>query len=227
MPLQDKFTSENPYVLTVLRQTATSNQVALRAALDETLGIKATAVIFQSQGLNATTGNAPPPQSVASAAIVTLNEGGFDDDGLPCFVGHTPITMFDGSIIPIIDVRIGSWVTSFDETGQLANGLVIGKWEHLVWEYLEVEFADGRITDTISAHRYWKGGTSYARIGSDEMTKVLNLQDQKWVEVPIKTKTLIQLENPISVFNLTVLHYHNYIANSDGVSNVKRNPDEV
>jgi hypothetical protein len=67
MPIQDKFTSENPYILTVKAQTAGENQAALNAALDDTLGLNATAIVFQTQGINSTTGSTAPPDVTASA----------------------------------------------------------------------------------------------------------------------------------------------------------------
>ncbi len=223
MPIQDKFASENPYVLTAKMQTADNNQTALNTLLDETLAVKATAVIFQPQGLTADVNNPVPTVTAVAQNTVGAALGGAGTAGAggvpPCFVYATLISTPNGKM-QIGDIEVGQEVYAFDKLENVIIARVIGKWEHLAAETLLVKFADGRVTHTTPLHRYWTG-EGFAPIVT--LDSVRHWTGEKWTDVKIVERTT-SLEE-MFVYNLTVDIYHTYFANDDAVSNVKRLPD--
>jgi len=76
MGLQDKFSSEDPYVLPVLIQTATSNQADLNVVMQESDYLRATSAAYQVQGLTITPIN--PIPNVTAVAQQTHVRRDFD-----------------------------------------------------------------------------------------------------------------------------------------------------
>lgn len=219
MPLLDKFVSENPYVLTAKMQTAENNQAALLTALDETNGLRATAVIFQAQGLAGQL-TAPIPLSVQAASQdvigAALSGGGDGGEVLPCFVGDTLIWMADGTSKMIQDIEVGKDIVKcFDLQGNLFVSKVTDKWIHEVDGYLRVCFDDGRVTDVTPNHRYWM---KHHFQPISEIESVFHYNSEWQVCKTTKKETV---RKPTIVCNITVEKYHTYFANGDAVSNVK------
>lgn len=230
MGLQDKFISENPYVLTVQRQTADNNQTALNASLAETQGVVASSVTLQSLGLDGGLGGTPVPQGTAAAAQGTvgtaLSGAGDTPFTPPCFTYDTLVLMGDGSKKSIGDVKVGrDSVLAFDREGGIFRAKVIGKWEHLVPEYLEVSFRDGMKTKVTANHRYWVAGDGFAPIG--ETPVVREWDGREWRTVKVSARRVIRPFQGVFVYNLTVDTFHTYFANGHAVSNLKPEEPEV
>lgn len=229
MPLQDKFVSETPSVLTVQFQTADNNQAALNAALAESNGVVASSVTLQSVGLNGGLGGTPVPQSAAAAAQGTVGDAlsGAGSTPLtpPCFTYDTWVLLYDGSRKQIGDIKVGrDSVLAFDKDGNVSAAKVIGKWEHLVPEYLEISFRNGQKTKVTSNHRYWVADTTFAPIGETPVVK--QWDGREWETVQVVARRVIRPFQGVFVYNLTVETFHTYFANGHAVSNLKPEPPE-
>lgn len=66
MGLQDKFSSEDPYVLPVLIQTAGSNQADLNVVMQESDYLQASSAAYQVQGLTITPINPIPNVTIVA-----------------------------------------------------------------------------------------------------------------------------------------------------------------
>lgn len=222
MPIQDKFASENPYILTALMQTADNNQKALKGSLDEASGVAASSVIFQQTGLNGTVG-APLPTATAAANQTigaALSGAGSTPNTPSCFTYKTPILLENGKEKFIGEITVGTdIVKTFDKLGNVVNALCVGKWEHIVNDLMYVYFEDGRVTKTTPNHRYWQGGEDFLPIAFAGF--VYHFDGNGFIKQKILSKIPVHLEQPVFVYNLTVDIYHTYIAGGDAVSNLK------
>ena len=75
---QDKFESENPYVLSAQILTASKNQSALNVALNESQGPKATSVILQQEGLNNSVAAGLLDSTISRVAVQTIGDAVFE-----------------------------------------------------------------------------------------------------------------------------------------------------
>lgn len=66
MGLQDKFSSENPYVLPVVIQTAASNQADLNVVMQESDYLQASAATSQPEGLTINPANPVPNVTIVA-----------------------------------------------------------------------------------------------------------------------------------------------------------------
>jgi hypothetical protein len=232
--INGRFSDQNDLVVTGQVQTANNNQIALNASLAETDQIRGSSVVLQPTGLLATPPNLVP--GVTTTLLGTIgaalsgegqqgtasNEPG--GGGIPCFLGVTSIRLANGGFALIHDIRLNQMVVSFDPmNGEWASGRVTDKFEHLVDGYMLIEFEDGHSTgvDKEGNHRYWVGQGLYAPIR--ELSSVWHWNDG-WKERKIVNKKVIEEET--IVYNMTVEGFHNYLANNDGVSNLKPVDDD-
>lgn len=223
-----KFSLDDPYILSQAIQTANNNQASLQATLAETDFLRGSSVTSDTQALNATLGTPFPSayqasQNTVGAALGDIGqEGTYSEDtdggGLPCFEGQTLITLGAFNYTrQIKDIKVGyDRVLAFDVKGNTFPALVTDKFEHYYHQSFLVIFEDGRRTLTTQEHRYWDGDISFTPIA--ELNEVVHW-DNGWKKVAIKDKEIIN--KPIVLYNLTVEKYHTYLANGDGVHNLK------
>jgi hypothetical protein len=222
---QDRFASDNPYTLTQQLMTAVNNNTAFNVSLAENDALRATSAQFATQALTRTPVTPLPDvtqtaQNTIGAALAGINQpeiNPLNDPVDPCFVYATPILMANGTEKPIGEVEIGDWVKAFDRNGLLINVKVIGKHIKLTTDSLLVRFADRRITHTNAVHRYWVLEDVFAAISL--LDEVQHWNGTEWRAVNIIDKEPVFDE--ILLYNLDVDVYHTYIANGDGVHNLK------
>ena len=225
--IQGKFADQNDLIVTGQVISANNNQIGLNAALAETNQIRSSAVIFQPNGLVATIGSPVPDVAAATSGTIGAALGGVGQEGtasqepggggIPCFDYFTKILMADGTEKNIGEVAVGKDVVkSFDKMGNVIDCRVIGKWEHAVGEYYQVEFEDGRVTNTTQEHRYWVSDDLFVPISVLDKVQHWNVE---WSEVAIKAKEIII--RPVFLYNLTIDLFQTYFANGDAVHNVK------
>ncbi len=85
MSLRDKFSSENPYALPIIMQTAQTNAAALNAILIESDQLASTSAFIRQNALTANPANPVPlVTNVASQTIdVAIGDGAVLPDGQP------------------------------------------------------------------------------------------------------------------------------------------------
>jgi len=224
MGLKQRFSSDDPYVLTQQIQTANNNQSTFNATVAENDHLRGKSVSISSQSIIRTPGT-PFPQVLTAAedttgaALGDVGQTGTpsqepDGGGIPCFIAGTPITLTVGTR-DIVDIHPLDIVLAFDKDGKRVPKRVTDKFEHLVEEYTEITFADGRKTGLIEDHRYW------TRNG---FTPIRDLEfvwhwDGAWQQIEIVARATIK--ERVVVYNFTVEDLHTYIANGDAVSNLK------
>jgi hypothetical protein len=159
----------------------------------------------------------------------TVGSGGSGGGGgfRPCFVEGTPVMLANRKYFPIEKIGKGWFVTAFDDHGRLHPAKVLDVYVHEVAKHLSVEFWDGRATGVTGEHPYWQGGKLFVPIGELGLRSfVLHYENLAWNQVGIKDKNLILLEKPILVYNLEVEEFQTYIANGDGVHNLRALNDD-
>lgn len=230
--INGRFADQNDIVLTGQVQTANNNQTTLNAILAETNQLRSTPVTFQSTGLLATPANPVPNATGAVQGTVGAALGGIGQadtpsvtpggGGNPCFTALTPVLMADNKERPIIDINLGEWVKAFDNHGNLIDARVIGLHQHIAFETLKVTFEDGRVTHTTPLHPYWV---------IDEVFEPIFKLDKVWhwddVWTPRKITNKEAIEGEMIVYNLEVDTYKTYVANGDGVHNLKPLPENT
>lgn len=228
MPLNNRFSGDDPYVLTQQISTSNNNAATLNATIAENDHLRGKSVSISSQAIIRVPGT-PFPQ-VLTAAENTVgaalgNVGQFgtysqepDGGGIPCFIEGTPIQTPDGDCyIEEIELETEPWlVLAFDANGKRIPKRVTDCFQHLVSGYTLVTFADGRQTGLIEDHRYWQMGEMFTPIRDIESVWHW---DRAWKEVRITNREYI--EGEIILYNFTVEGLHTYIANGDAVSNLK------
>jgi hypothetical protein len=140
--------------------------------------------------------------------------------GNPCFLGKTMILMADGDSKTIRDVMPGDYVLAFDNRGNIHKAKVLRHFIHGATERVDVRFADGRVTGTNATHPYWAGEDLFIPIGKFK-GPALTYVDREWVESKIVSKRTVKPQKPFLLYNLEIEEFQTYIANGDGVHNVK------
>jgi hypothetical protein len=225
--INGRFSDQDSYVVTGQVQTANNNQIALNASLAETDQIRGSSVVLQPTGLLATPPNLVPGVTTTLLGTVGAALGGIGQEGtasnepggggIPCFAFGVPIEMTHGILKPIGKiVTAQDSVMAFDRLGNRYESLVIGKHEHWAQESLIVKFEDGRTTHTHALHPYW--------VQNDVFEPIFKLDwvwhwDNGWKRVAIQEKTT--QTTPLMLYNLEVDVFRTYIANGDGVHNLK------
>lgn len=135
--------------------------------------------------------------------------GGGSSGGVGCFASWTPISMADGSVKQIHEIRPGDIVMSFDDDGSLVPGTVtqtIARANAAV-----VVLSDGTVCTPDHRFLDLNGG----------FTEVAKLADG--VGVGGFGKSVLVVGEPVkqTVHNFTVEPTHTYIANDWRVSNIK------
>jgi len=218
--VQNKFASDDPYILSALIATARSNQADLNVVITEQDYLRATAVTQQQQGLTGAIAN--PVPNVSNVAQSTVgNSQNPPPPPLPCFLGHTPVTYWDNGWkqMPISRLAIlqdRPRVLSFDGDKQV-QGEILHVSCKIRFDYLYVTFEDQSGTCVAPEHRYWtpKGYTQIQHM----LGKFVYNADNK----PIRVTHIDRCEvrQGIPVFNLSVDKYENYVANGHRVHNNK------
>ena len=228
MGLNNRFSGDDPYILTQQIQTANNNQGTLQATLAETDFLRGSSVTSDAQAINATLGTPFPAaqqaaQSTVGAALGDVGQDGTysqepDGGGIPCFAAGTEILQVMGNVKPIENIVTGvDHVFCFDpKTGVTTAELVIGKHEHWVEETYHVTFENGTTTITTKNHKYWTRDKTFVPIG--KLDEAIHWAFE-WQKMPIiKTQ---RVKGGMVVYNLTVRKYHNYVADGMAVSNLK------
>ncbi len=233
MSINKSFADNDPYILNTQLLTAQNNPSAFNASLIDNGQVRSKSAVFNAQAVTRVQATPLPDVTSAGQGTVGAALAGVGQQGAPissgggsgggggggCFVASTPILMADGTLKSIQSIVVGEdRVKAFDENGDIYPARVIGKWEHVVPEYLKIEFETGRVTRTTSIHRYWTG-TEFKHI--IELDEVLLWDGTR---VKITEKEVIKDEK--YVYNLTVEKYHTYIANGHMVSNLKPAPGD-
>lgn len=224
---QDRFSSDNPYLLTAQTLLAANNSAEFNVALTEADQIRAKSLGITNANVIRTPETPFPSTSTVGQNTTSAALAGVDQPPVPpadnpvhgCFIYDTPILMDDGTQKAIGDIQLGEWVKAFDKLGNLIGARVIGRWDHLVNEIYIVTFDDGRETITTPTHRYWVGDEHFEPIFN--IGSVWHWKD-KWVKRKIVDGQVLIQET--TVYNIEVEIFHTYIANGDGVHNLK--PDD-
>lgn len=224
MSIQNKFADNDPYIQTQQTQTANNNSISLNASIAESSQLRASSVVFANQALTRTPGTPYPTLSTVAidtvgAALAGIGQTGTASQepgggGIPCFIGSTWISIPEGEI-PIEDIRIGDVVLAFDQNGKRVPKKVTDRFEHLVQEYTNIIFSDGRVTGLIEDHRYW---TMRGFEPIRNLDAVWHWADH-WKQVAIIDR--VKVKEEVIVYNFTVDELHCYVANGDAVSNLK------
>lgn len=224
--INGRFSDQNDIALTGIVQSSNNNQSTLNAVISETDQVRGSSVILQPTGLLTNLTNDVPnvtqaAQGTIGAALGSVGQQGTPalepgGGGNPCFIGVTRIATPTGDV-HLREIQLGETVWGFDdETGERTPQRVIAKWEHLVQEYTLIEFEDGRATGLIDIHKYWTR-PGYKPIS--KLDEVWHWSHNAWVKCAITRRTVIKGE--ITVYNLSIEGTKNYMANGDGVSNLK------
>ncbi len=229
--VQDRFSSDNPYVISQQLQAANSTtKVALSVILTESDQVHSTNVFLNAQAL---TNNPSNPVSAASntgqqAVGSGVATGGIQPDGNPCFLGHIPVTYWDGGILKTLpisqfygyDAAKLPFALSFAEDGSLVRGKITRVYKRTREDYLHVTFSDHTATDVAPEHRYWTG-EEYVPIKDLLDRSVLDLRNE-----PVRVEHIDHVFCPkgIVVYNMTIEKWENYVANGHRVHNRKIDP---
>ncbi|MFC1594203.1 PQQ-binding-like beta-propeller repeat protein [Candidatus Omnitrophota bacterium] len=139
-----------------------------------------------------------------------------------CFLEGTSISMANGTIKPIEEIKVGDMVLSVDEENKTVTNKVTGLFVHPETKgYLLVETAAGRQLRVTKDHRVYSGG-EYKQIGMLTIDSPLTLlQDGKLVETRITSMRKVNTTQ--TVYNFEVENSHTYFAEGYLVHN--RKPD--
>ena len=236
--IRGKFADQDSITLTGITLTANNNQTALNAALAEANFLQGTNVVLASGSLLAQQSSTLPTVGATLLGTVGAALGGIGQAGSastepggggnPCFIGISNVKRPDNGQTFIRDIQVKDMVTSFNpSTGQHLEGMVTDKFEHLVDEWMLVEFTDGHSTgvDKDGNHKYWTWQGVYVPIRELE---IVQHWDNGWKPRYVKERRVIKSETIL--YNLTVKcegNFHNYMANNDAVSNLKPLDDET
>ncbi len=223
-----EWADQDSNVLSGIIQTSNNNQITLNAAIAESDHLRADLVSLQPVGLTITPGERVPNvvqavQGTIGAALGDIGQAGTASQepgggGHPCYIGSTEIMTPDGSLV-IEDIIPGDIVMAFDKVGVLSPQRVTDKFIHLRDRYTRVTFADGHGVGVTDEHRYWQVGETFMPIRNAEF--VQHWDGEKWKQIRVGIREIIKGE--VLVFNITVEKLHTYLANGDGVSNLKPN----
>jgi hypothetical protein len=133
-----------------------------------------------------------------------------------CFVAGTPVTLADGSIVPIEEVGAGDQVLSFNpDTDSLELGTVQRLLVHPDTQALLR--INGRLTTTPEHHFFSNG--QWIRADSLELGDPMVRADGAGTEPVVQLELL---QGPETVYNLEVLPYHDYFADGVLVHNLQK-----
>jgi intein/homing endonuclease len=149
----------------------------------------------------------------------------------PCFVAGTMVTLEDGSLKKIEDVKSGDIVSTFDlKTGEIKQNVVNAVFSKQVNQIVEYKFNNGDVLKCTSDHPIFvegKGWTSYDSTLSNEMYSLE--EDVKQIEIGDNVKLfdglsmivdIIKHEEDTLVYNLQDIEgNHNFFANNVLVHN--------
>jgi hypothetical protein len=131
-------------------------------------------------------------------------------------VAGTPVTLADGTIVPIEEIGAGDQVLSFNpETDSLELGTVQRLLVHA--DTPELLRINGRLTTTPEHHFFSDG--RWIRADSLELGAPMLRADGAGSEPVVQ---LEMLEGPETVYNLEVLPYHDYFADGVLVHNLQK-----
>ena len=155
------------------------------------------------------------------------SDGGDDPIPAGCFIAGTKITMSDGTLKNIEDVKVGDNIKTFNiDTKKIEEGEVLEFINPIKNNFIEIEFENGiKNTNTLD-HPYYvkdKGWSSYdpklTNINYKAKTQTLEVGDivimYKNSKVKFtKIKEITEIKQKQKVFNLKkVSKNHNYFAN--------------
>jgi hypothetical protein len=132
--------------------------------------------------------------------------------GFGCFAGNTKISMADGTVKNISDIKCGDLVKSFDGEGPTKTGLVIATFSRKDADV--VKLSNGSICTP--DHRFLTNA-GFLPI-ADVTTEFCIKEDGSTIHVYVDHKSPIQ---KTTVYNFTVSPSHTYIADELRVHNIK------
>ena len=143
-----------------------------------------------------------------------------------CFLPGTAITLADGSLKPIEDIKVGDMVLSADEENNVVPNKVTELFIHPDEEgSLLVETKAGKQLRVTKIHRVMSDG-EYKSIG--ELTidsPMMILEDGKLIETTISSMRKVDAKS--TVYNLEVENAHTYFAEDYLVHNMKPNVIDI
>jgi hypothetical protein len=234
MPI-DRFIENDPYLQTAISLTADNNQSDLNVIVREYDAIKATTVVFQSQGLTGAV--ATPAATVSSVAQQTIGAalGGIDQPrgGGGCFTGTSVVTLHDGTYIPFVELhkrrREGLAARSYDEDGRIVPGIIWDVTRRKVYDYVRATFSDDSISELMGEHRFYIPSDNYIPI-KYLLGKEVVREDGEWLTVtnlePIKAPEGVYVYNLAIKDLLNKTEIHNYCADRKRVHNLKPAPED-
>lgn len=219
---QDKFSSDNPYVLGALLLTANNNQADLNVVIQESDFLRATSPVFAQQGLTNSTAN--PASNATLVAQQTIGNAVGQGEITPgCFIGSTNFTLFDGSLIKMEEVYknyADIVALSFTETEERTPGVIKQAFRRQAPWYVLAYFSDGSVDGVLPEHRYYTPSDIYLPlkylIGKHVVHEDGSMLTLEGLEV---------VRKQVDVYNVHIETYQNYCANRKRVHNLKR-PDE-
>jgi hypothetical protein len=138
-----------------------------------------------------------------------------------CFTAGTKISLSDGTIKNIEDIKAGDIVIGFNpDTGELMNSTVTGTTTTQAEGYYVVKTNDSQVNATKN-HPFFIGNNKYKTAADLEVGDTVYTYDENTrtaMKDSIINKTWVNKET--TVYNFSTDNYHNYIANTYLVHNI-------
>ena len=149
---------------------------------------------------------------VAPIVTGTANDLNIHAGNITCFAANTKITMSDGTLKNIQDIKIGNMVKSYDvNKRQVKNAKVIKIFHHSSKDvsdgYLILKIQNGRILKVTPNHPIFVN-SQWKEAGKLKLGDLLLQEDGK----KMRLVSIKKIKGQIPVYNLEVDEYHNYFA---------------
>lgn len=131
-----------------------------------------------------------------------------------CFVAGTPVTLADGSVKPIEQIRSGDLVLSRDEnTGETASKRVVQTFERQADATLVLTFSNGERIETTEEHPFYVEGRGFVNAGELGIgTSIVTRAGPN-----LKVAKAEKKAQTAKVYNFEVADFHTYFVGSSGV----------
>ncbi len=131
-----------------------------------------------------------------------------------CFIAGTKIISENGQK-NIENIKVGELVLAKNlKTGEQNYREVISTFVVDTYQLIVIKI-NGKTIETTSEHPFWTQNRGWIKAG--ELLEEDILEDSEGNELEIEEISIVQLDNPIKVYNFEVADYHTYYVSDNGV----------
>ena len=150
--------------------------------------------------------------------------GGYDN----CFAGKTPVKFFDETEIEIEKLyedkeNLNKAVKCFDNADQPIARQILEVFRNETDRLIRVTFADDSRIDCVLTHPFYVGAGRYRRIGNMKPGEIVITDSGD--RIAIQKIAYLSFSEPVTIYNLEIEDFENYVAGGKRVHNRKYNRD--